>query len=194
MSGNPIYEEAALLEKVARNDEKAFAALFNRYRDQVYTVALRLSGSEILSEEIVQDVFLKIWLKRETLREIRDFKSYLFIVSRNHIFSALRQLARRQGAIDEFTSLLPLSGNAAEDTLAEKEYREILRRAIDRLPPQQKQVYLYCREQGLKREEAARLMDIAPETVKAHLAKASRFIRAYCLSRLGLFVLLFWQC
>lgn len=192
MSEESIYGDTALLEKVARNDEKAFSVLFRRYRDQVYTVALRLSGSEALSEEIVQDVFLKVWLKRDALPNIRDFKSYLFIVSRNHIFSALKQLARHQGAIDEFTYLLPRSGNAAEDVIAEKEYREILRQAIDRLPPQQKQAYLSCREQGLKREEAAALMGIAPETVKVHLAKASRFIRAYCLSRLGLFLLLLW--
>lgn len=178
-----------MLEGVARGDEAAFAGLFHRYRNHVYTVACRLTDSPALAEEIVQDVFLKIWIKRDTLPGIRDFRSYLFIVCRNHIFSALKRLARRQGAIEEFTSLLPVSENPTEHYLAEKEYGEILRQAIDHLPPQQKQVYYYCREQGLKREKAAELMQIAPETVKAHLAKANRFIRAYCLSRFGILLL-----
>lgn len=174
----------SLLARIAQGDEAAFADLFHHYRDYVYTVACRLTDSPALSEEIVQDVFLKIWIKRDTLPGIRDFKSYLFIVSRNHIFSALKQLTRRQGVVDEFASLLPVAGNVTDDSVLEKEYRELLHQAIDRLPPQQKQVYLYCREQGLKREKVAGLMQIAPETVKAHLAKASRYIRAYCLSRL----------
>ena len=90
MSLSPLYNESDLLAEVARGNENAFKVLFDRYWDKIFSVAFVLTKSVVLAEEIVQDVFLKIWLNRLKLPEIENFEGYLFIIGRNHIFNELR--------------------------------------------------------------------------------------------------------
>ena len=174
---------------VSRGDELAFASLFEHYRNRIYGIAFKLTHSTTIAEEIVQDVFLKIWLKRADLMEIQNFSAYLFIVTRNDVYKVLKQIAR-----DFKTTLLTdenqsLANNASTaDLLVEKEYSLLLKKAIDRLPNQQKQVYTLIKEQGLKREEVAGLLHLQPETIKFHLAQAMKNIRAFCMPHLNLYI------
>src|SRR5688572_32936266 len=82
--------------QVAEGDEKAFEELFHAYHQQLGSYVLGWTKSVPVTEEVVQDVFLKIWLNRETLKSVERFDSYLFIVSRNHTFNALRQSAKKR--------------------------------------------------------------------------------------------------
>lgn len=184
-----------LLHHTSKGDEAAFSRLYRLYKNKVYTVALKLTESSFMAEEVVQDVFLKVWIRRETLASVRDFEDYLFIMTRNHVFTAWKRSERRQSTEGQWQMLFPESTNSAEHDFTAKEYQATLQKAIDLLPEQQKQVYLLSREQELKREEIARLLQISPETVKTHMSRAVRYIRAYCVSRLELTVswlLLFW--
>lgn len=182
-----VHNEHILLKRLSEGDEAAFSTLFHHYRDKIYTIAYGLSKSATTAEEIVQDVFMKIWLKRSSLAATTSFKDYLFIVTRNHVFNLLK----RQAAHTALTDLLSQQDSAslpAPDTLMEhKAYRDLLQQAIAQLSPQQQQVYRLTKEQGLKREEVALRLGLSPETVKVHLAKAMRSIRAYCLSRIDIF-------
>jgi len=183
-------DERSLLHRVASGDEAAFAELFNAYKGRVYSIGMRLMGTSVAAEEIVQDVFLKIWLKRETLISVEHFRAYLFTATRHEIINALRRIARRRGIAGE---ALRESEPGASDTdalLLDKEYQEILRQAIERLPAQQREVYRLIKEQGLKREVVAEQLRLSPETVKVHLAKAMRSIRAFCISHLDLYIVL----
>ena len=183
------YNEKELMTLVSRGDELAFASLFEHYRNRIYGIAFKLTHSTTIAEEIVQDVFLKIWLKRADLMEIQNFSAYLFIVTRNDVYKVLKQIAR-----DFKTTLLTdenqsLANNASTaDLLVEKEYSLLLKKAIDRLPNQQKQVYTLIKEQGLKREEVAGLLHLQPETIKFHLAQAMKNIRAFCMPHLNLYI------
>ena len=71
--------DKTLLLRIAEGDEAAFTQVFNIFKNKIFTVAYKLTESQTLAEEIVQDVFLKIWLKRDKLAEVNDFSSYLFI-------------------------------------------------------------------------------------------------------------------
>ncbi|WP_157307941.1 RNA polymerase sigma factor [Chitinophaga tropicalis] len=96
-----IYDEKDVLTRIAAGDEEAFSLLFNHYRNRIYTIAYKLTESAPLSEEILLDVFLKVWLKRERLSELEHFTAYLFTITRNHVFSTLKQLSLRRQAEDE---------------------------------------------------------------------------------------------
>ncbi len=87
-------QEQDLLIRLSEGDSAAFAELFHAYSDRVYATALRLMGSHTYAEEIVQEVFMKIWLTRHTLHQVTYFRAYLFTTARNHIFNCLKQLAR----------------------------------------------------------------------------------------------------
>ena len=177
-----------LLKEAASGSEKAFSELFHCYRNKVYSVALKLTRSEFLAEEVVQDVFLKLWVKRESLADIQDFEDYLFIMTRNHVFSAMKRVARQQQLVDDLQLEMPSAENTTYNRIMDQEIEEILKQAVDLLPAQQKQIYLLSKEQELKREEIAKMLRISSETVKTHLARALRHIRAYSKLKLELTV------
>lgn len=180
----PLHNEREILLFTSQGDEKAFAQLFHHYRDRIYSVAFKLTGSEHIAEETVQDVFLKVWIKREGLTAISDFNAWLFIVARNTIYSQLRTQSRKADEIRQpYTALT----SSVDEAFEEKELASLLHEAVERLPLQQRAVYRLTKDQGLSNQQVAKKLKIAPETVKKHLQYAMRRIRAYILTRLGIF-------
>lgn len=175
---------------IADGDEAAYTKLFNHYANHIYAVAVKFTGSVIIAEETVQEVFLRIWLKKEHLIDIQDFRAYLFIVARNYLYRVLKNNARKYKKNIEHSAMYPLVQNDAENIVLDKECSLVLQRAIDRLPRQQKKVYYWVKEMGLKREEAARLLHIHPETIKYHLAEAMKSLRGHCLPYLDIYLLI----
>ncbi|MBC9912365.1 RNA polymerase sigma factor [Chitinophaga varians] len=192
MTAHELHTENNLFRAIANGDEKAFETLFHQYRNKVYTIAWKITGSEAVAEEIVLDVFLKVWLKREQLPELEYFTAWLFTITRNRVFKTMKQLAQQatsHAISDQEEWLLPPVASSSEQLL-EKEYRQILHDAVSRLSPQQQKVYQLIKEHGMKREEAARALNLSPETVKRHLAEAMHFIRTYCSYHLGTYTTL----
>lgn len=182
--------EQDVLMRVAQGDKDAFEQLFNRYRNKIYSIAFELTGSGSMAEEIVQDVFLKIWLKRNTLEEIAHFQAYLFTITRNYVFTALKRIARKETVEMNAVQGMPSFYHDTENRVLDKDYTALLQTAIDRLPLQQKQVYTLIKKEWYSREEAAAALQISPETVKTHLAQAMRHIRAWCLAHIDVSIAL----
>lgn len=183
---NPNEKE--WLRRVATGDEAAFTVLFDAYKDRIYTIALRITDSPLIAEEIVQDVFLKIWVKRESLTAVDHFRAYLFTATRNQVFNVLKRLARHREITAELTADAHAETSDSDTLLLDKEYQAILSEAVNQLPPQQQQVYRLMKEQGLKRDQVAEQLAISPQTVKVHLAQAMRSIRAFCIARLDIYI------
>lgn len=190
MSFHPSYTEQELLKLVAEGDRNAFTQIYNNYHNKIYSIAYELTESTTVAEEIVQDVFLKIWVKRDSLNEVEHFRAYLFTITRNYVFTALKRIARKESLEVSAIQDVPLYDHDTEDRVLNNEYTRILQAAIDRLPEQQKQVYNLIKKEGLKREEAAAALHLSPETVKTHLAQAMRSVRTYCLARLDISIAL----
>jgi len=190
LSLEPLYTEQELLRLVAEGDRNAFTQIYNNYRNKIYSIAFELTESKTVAEEIVQDTFLKIWVKREMLPGVEHFRAYLFTITRNYVFTALKRIARKESIEVSAIQDAPLYDHDTEDRVLNNEYTRILQAAIDRLPEQQKQVYNLIKKEGLKREEAAAALHLSPETVKTHLAQAMRSIRTYCLARLDISIAL----
>ncbi|WP_295128792.1 sigma-70 family RNA polymerase sigma factor [uncultured Chitinophaga sp.] len=186
MTSPHLHNEHSLLLATANGDEKAFAELFERFRNKVYSIAFDITRSQPVSEEIVLDVFLRVWLKREQLAQLEHFSAWLFTITRNRVFSALKQLAQEKRSMPVEEELLA-DPKTPGSQLLDKEYQQVLQQAVAGLSPQQKKVYRLIREHGMKREEAAQELNLSPETVKRHLSEAMQAIRVYCLSHLGLY-------
>lgn len=180
--------ETTLLMEVAAGNEAAFGQLFNRYHQQLGTYIFRITNSYELVEEIVQDVFLKIWLNREVLAEVRNFKAYLFVLSKNYALNHLRKLTKEQlmknkWEEDCIKSLMP-------ENIIDNMYYSLLDEAIDQLPLQQQKVYVLSRHQRLKYSEIAENLDLSRETVKKYLKIATASITAYVKTSLEVIVLI----
>lgn len=185
-----IHNEKSLLVKVAGGDENAFRKLFTAYANLLGEYVLRLAGSEPVTQEIVQDVFLKIWLNRSTLTTVECFKAYLFVVARNHAFNCLKQLAREKNREREWVSaVLHQAVNGSSEETAPEAYK-LIEDALALLPAQQKTVYTLSRKDGIRHEEIARKLNISHGTVKKHMVLALRFLKHHVRTHLGFLAIL----
>ena len=175
---NASYDSSQLVPLVAAGDETAFRRLFHLYWDNVYSVAFVFTHSQVVAEEIVQDVFLKIWLKRDRLAGVGNFDNFLFVVARNHIYNELR---RKTGCTTP-PSDVEDSSNSPEEQLLFKETTRLVADAVQALPRQQRLVFEMSRNEGLDYTSIARRMGISKLTVKSHMKQALHTIRGY-LSR-----------
>ncbi|MBE7170860.1 MAG: RNA polymerase sigma-70 factor [Williamsia sp.] len=177
MLANTSYNSNYLVRQVATGDEDAFRQLFYLYWDNIYSVAFTFIRSQVVAEELVQDIFLKVWIKREQLLSVDNFDNYLFIIARNHIYNELRKKTGTQPLPAETENNL-----SPDQQLLLKETGQIIDEAVKQLPPQQRTVFELSRYEGLDQASIASRMGVSRLTVKSHMNKALHFIRAY-LSR-----------
>jgi RNA polymerase sigma-70 factor (ECF subfamily) len=173
-----IHNDDELLILLQQGNEEAFARLFDMYRGSIYTVACKFLKSPVLAEEIVQDVFLKIWFKRTEMCGIKDFNAYLFIMARNFIFDRIKKMAYETAAKVQLRDE-PFFVDDTEHLVRQHQCQQLLKQAIELLPPQQKKIYLLAKDKGLSHEKIASEMKLSKLTVKTHMAKALQHIRKY---------------
>lgn len=184
LTGYQPYHEKSLLSLVSQGDEKAFEYLMKKYHVGVYSAVLRLTNDQWMAEEVVQDLFLRVWLKRSQLSEIEHFSAWLNKIAQRIALNAIKSSLRKKNDVQSWFTGFYEDLNTADSTKEEHHFAELLKDAVQRLSPRQKEVFTLIKEQGYQREEAARVLNISSETVKTHLEQAMRSIRAYCLSRL----------
>lgn len=176
MAQNSNIDEKKLLLELSQGSELAFTNMYNQYKNIVYSTAFRITKSKILSEEAVQDIFLKIWQNRENLSEIDSFENYIYIISRNHLFNSIKKIARETSLITEInqkeTGFMDTDSN-----IKDEQYTTILNQIVEQLPPQQQKVYKMAKWDGLSHQKIGEDLGISTETVKKHMAQALKFIR-----------------
>ena len=169
-----------MLSRIVKGDERAFAAIFRQWSGRLAGYMYRITESQALAEEIVQDVFMKIWTNRETLEGIRDFKAFLLVVSRNHAYMALRSAMREEKHRKTWETEAAKDGGESAEVQA---YYSVLDEAIEQLPARRKEVYLLSRHSRLTYEEIASSLGISRESVKTHIKLATGSIITYMKSR-----------
>jgi RNA polymerase sigma-70 factor (ECF subfamily) len=169
----------AIFIKATEGDKDAFEYLFRRYYDVFYSTALTYLKVRERAEDVVQQVFMKLWEKRAGLTGISSPESYLFIMMRNEVLSVLRQESRRSRYRQRIKELFSEETGTPEQSLINKQKKDILEQAIGQLPPRQREAWRLSRDKGLSYEEIARAMHLALPTVKGHISAALGFIRGY---------------
>jgi RNA polymerase sigma-70 factor (family 1) len=166
-----------LLVRIANGDESAFSALFSRYRGHIYRIAYKLFHLPFVAEDIVQEVFAKVWIKRHELPAVKQIDNYLFIITRNHIHSELKKRKVRQQYAGQLSRQSNGPDLTPEDQFLYKESATLLYQSIQLLPRQQQLVYELIKERGVSRKEAAAELGISSHTVHNHMTKAMSSIR-----------------
>jgi len=175
----------SILTEVSKGNEAAFKTLFDTYRPNIYTTALRVTNNEFMAEDIVQDTFVKVWINKHNLTNVDNFEKWLYVLSKNITLDILKKQAHYKAyAVEEAKEALIRVYPEADYLAQDKDFQGLLQKAIDRLPEKQKETYRLIREQYLKREEAATMLNVSPETVKSNLEQAMKSIRAYCLANM----------
>lgn len=183
---NADHDIKQLLSRLKQDDEPALEALYNIYQHHVYEIAMKYTGhADELAQEILQDVFLKVWLKRNELDGIVDFPSWLYTVTKNRAFSVLRGIALVKTGEKELSAHYAQQYTAGFEQPGEKmegeAFRQLIAEAAATLTPNQRMALQLIREQGMSRAEAAEVMGLSPNTVKMHLLAATRGMRAHLI-------------
>ncbi len=184
MSGESNYSEIDVLRRIAEGDEQSFTALYHRYSNKVYTYLLRMTRSHEIAEELLYDIFTKLWTGRELITEIQNMDSFLSKVAYNKAISFFRYTAS-QRKMQQYVArqMEHATVDDAADKLLDSEARELLQEAIRQLSPQRKLVFTLSREQGLTHEQIARRLNLSTQTVKKTMSHALQSIREFLHKR-----------
>lgn len=178
METRPIFNEKALLRLVAEGDQQAFATIFNHYYPLLFGYIKRILRSEAETENILQDVFTKIWMGREALEYVERFKPYLWVMARHLAINTLRSMASRNAVQNGFEDQLKTI-----DTLDEVQQKEhqltLIDEAIAALPEHCRAVWLMNRKEKIKQADIATQLNIALPTVKKYMQQAIAQIMEY---------------
>jgi RNA polymerase sigma-70 factor (family 1) len=174
-----INTDKALFERIATGDETAFSIIFFRYTARLAPFVTQLLQSDSWSEEIVQDVFLRLWQSRLQLGTIDHPSAYLYQMASNRTLDYIKRNARDVKL--QYYAARWLAPDASHpDT--DQDFREVealLKEAVRRLPAQRRKVYQLVREEGLSHTEIADRLQISKHTVRNHVAEALQEIRIY---------------
>lgn len=155
----------------------AFKQLFDRYTPRIYRFAISYLKSDVDAEELVQDVFLKLWEKKETLDEFQNIRAYIFKIAINSIYNLSKRKNYKQ-VYNEFVKNNFTQGN--EFTWNEVVYNELvdsLNLHIDKMPAQRRDIFLMSRKDGLSNQEIAKNLSISLRTVENQIYRAVSYLR-----------------
>lgn len=177
MSLLPLPDEKKLLFRIAKRDVHAFKTVYDHYGRKVYGHCKRLLHTEVLAEEALQEIFLKIWLMEDRLLQIDHLDAYLKVLSRNHCLNVIRRQALEERTNARATADYTDAHNETEETILLRDARALLDEAIEALPDQQREVYRLCQREGLTYDQAAQQLGISVNTVKTHMKRALASLR-----------------
>jgi len=169
--------EKELLEKIAAGNESAFKELFHLWRDKLYFFVLRITQSPEMAEDILQDVFVKIWTNRAALNTIQYFDAYVYKMSQNQAISGMKRAAQETLILSELKKGPEASALVTDDVVIHRELSKKFQAILYKLPTQQRLVYTLTHIHGLKHDEVAQQLKISASTVKNHMTRALCTIR-----------------
>lgn len=170
--------DAELLRRLRLGDERALEVVFRAHYPTMVAVVRRIVFAPDVSEELVQDVFFKLWTKREQLAEIDALKTYLYRAARNTALNHLRRLKLEQAHEErEAAKGEPATTDATDDSATTGELADAVRAAIDRLPARCREIFLMSRDGGLTYVEIAAELGISVKTVETQMGRALKSLR-----------------
>jgi RNA polymerase sigma-70 factor (family 1) len=193
MNIGPADNERELLSRIGKGDTAAFKVIYDRYWRTVYHTALRFLKSPARAQDIVQEVFLKLWSKGGSLQDIENLEPFLFIMARNEVLMALRNKFQPVQLHAHFTDVLQGDLLPPDRAYCLKQSEALIREAIEQLPPRQKLIFRLTRQEGLSHEEIAGQLGIDKRTISNHATKALNAIRVHLKYHSDLTILLLWM-
>ena len=177
----PDISDQKLVVLLKRDDLKSYEALFHRYYDLFLTFTKRVvrGGEHAAAEDIVQEVFMQLWLGRDRLHEHRSLYNLLFTMTKHRIYDHFRRrynLEALRRPLSEFDAVSD-EAESPESGLEAEQLRQTIARTVAAMPPQRRTIFALSRQENLSRQEIARRLGVSVRTVDKHLELALREIR-----------------
>lgn len=187
-------QEYELLQQLIEGDAQAFTEIYELYQDKIFAFAYKLTKSKEDANDVVQEIFIKLWQRKEQIKVELNFNAYLKKMAQNQVYDQLQKLARDKNLQEKVKANIRALQNNAEQDLLNKELQKVYLEAIENLPPQRKKIYLLSRNEDLSYDEIAELLDLSRSTVHNQMVSAIRSIREYVTKHSGLICLIIAIC
>jgi RNA polymerase sigma-70 factor (ECF subfamily) len=186
-------KEILLLENLKKGDEKAYQHLYDLHYANLVVYCYNLTKDQDRAEDIVQQAFVKIWIKRDTLHIKSSLKSYLYRTVYNTFLKEYRKLKKEEVALLEIKNSILIDFVERDETVLEEKMK-LLESAIDQLPKKNKEVFLLSKKSGYKHKEIAAQLDITEKAVEKHISRATQTIKKWLKDKKNSLLLVFLYC
>ncbi|UYQ94815.1 RNA polymerase sigma-70 factor [Chitinophaga horti] len=171
--------ERTLFRRISRGEEKAFRQVYDLYFSRLSAFVFKLSKSTHITEEVIQDVFLRLWQSRAQLADVEQPEAWIFTMARNRCTDLLRSLAASGHFNADLPEQEPAAAYSAEERLSVNELRQLVQEALEALSIQKQTIFRLSKEEGLSHDEIAERMQLSKSTVKNHLSESLKHIRGH---------------
>lgn len=172
-----LYNERLLLPLIAKGNEKAFRELYEEYFPRLSSYVFKLCKSAYITEDVLQEVFLKLWINRSALNNIEVPEAYILSIAKNTTIDWLRKLARQTNLIADLTTQIEQYSNDAEHKMNVESLENIIAESLSQLSDSKQIVFQLNKRVGLSHDEIALKLHLSKSTVKNHLSETMKYIR-----------------
>lgn len=172
------------LKEISRGNASAFQHLFRHYYPKIYTLSLKYLKCADLSEDICQNVFIKIWNQRAQLDEVDNLNGWIFTIAKCQILDNLRHAARDQQVCAAMLRNTPQYSNSVADEKQLKDYFAFVEAILAMMPEQTRRVFLLCRRDGKSYQEAAEILGVSRDAIKKHMVRSMKILRLHMKNEL----------
>jgi RNA polymerase sigma-70 factor, ECF subfamily len=174
---NSKQDEKGLIIRIIEGDYIAFEKIYNLYVRKVYYFALRYLKNNLEAEEMVQEVFTKIWENRLNLNPDLSFSGYLLTITKNTIFNDNRKRINHQAYCEYVVNYLQLHGRDLEREIIFQDLMVKVNQSIENLPPKRQEIFKLSRLGGLSHKEISKKLDISEKTIETHMRLAFKDLK-----------------
>lgn len=171
------FQDRELITKLKAGSEEAFNLLFYKYERKLYAFSLSILPSREDAEEVVQEVFYRIWKKRELLDEQLSFKAFIFTIAKNYIYNLLSKRVSETAYKHYYLDKTSNQVNSAEETWHFHDLKNTIEQMVSKMPDKRKQVFTMSRFQGLTNREIAEQLNLSLSTVENHINKCLKALK-----------------
>lgn len=177
---NTLQSEQLLLEQIAAGSRVAYSILYSFYYPKLYKYIYPfVQFSREDTEEMLQDIFLKIWERKSELCKIKSFNSYLYSIAKNRLINFYEHNKVKQKAIHYIARHTDIIGNNADENYIYAQYQKIIQNAINAMPPKRRRVFEMSVYEELSQDKIAAELNISKSMVKKQLYAAMRYVKEY---------------
>lgn len=184
-----LNDERRLFMQIAEGNETAFSQIFNAYKRKLFAFTYRMVKQESVAEELVQEIFMKLWSNRFMLEKVENPNTYIFIIARNKTIDHLRKIANERKLVNELWQSISESRKLTDEIMEANESQRLIDEALATLSPQKQTIFRLSRYQGLTHNEIAEELNLSKSTVKNNMVEILKFLKTFLQNRNEAFLL-----